>query len=147
MQKLTKLSIILMFLVVLFMPVGIRNGATQAQEASEPLLAESSAPLAVCTPDTPDMVAYWPFDDGDGATTFDDLVADPGNEATCGLACPESIAGKISTAFNFANDEVTVPDDGLADSSFDFAADASLSFEMLRRVRCGLPLDREWPLR
>ena len=92
------------------------NGKNPAQAAGEPaaefesfLPAEESA-SAGCTPDADGMRAYWPFDDGPAATTFDDVIENPAfNDGACvGDACPTSTtSGKVSTAFIFdgANDK------------------------------------------
>jgi hypothetical protein len=112
------------------------NGKNPAQAAGEPaaefesfLPAEESA-LAVCTPDTDGMRAYWPFDDGPAATTFDDVIENPAfNDGACvGDACPTSTtSGKVSNAFVFdgVNDAVQVSNT----SGLDFTISGNISVE------------------
>jgi hypothetical protein len=81
-----------------------------ALEASASQPGDADAPMAVCTPDTSDMISYWPLNDGSGATVFEDAADDPNgydNPGSCsGGGCPASVAGKINTAFSFNNDTV-----------------------------------------
>jgi len=129
MIRLTRISsFALLFVPLLLLGIGRGAPAVQAEPAEEQV--ETAAPLAACTPDTSDMLAYWPFDDGQGATSFDDLVSDPGNPAGCTDDCPSSDAGKVGTAFTYNNNQVTVPDDALLPYAFDFADESNLSFEM-----------------
>lgn len=78
-----------------------------------------AAPAAavICTPDTGGMVAWWQMDEGAGASTFEDVIANPvNNNAACdaGLGlCPASTSpGVVGNAFTFdgVDDEVDVAD-------------------------------------
>lgn len=80
-----------------------------------------------CTPDTPDIVSYWPLNDGTGAMTFDDVIG--ANDGACSLPdCPASKGGIVSTGFEFDgfNDRILVPDS----PTLNWLDDNSLSFEM-----------------
>jgi hypothetical protein len=111
--------------------------AVQARPAEEG--REPAALLAACTPDTSDMISYWPLDDGPNATAFEDAALDTGgydNPGTCtDPGCPTSAAGLIGTAFDFdgGNDGITVADD----DSLNFAGTDSLSFEAWVKIENG----------
>ena len=62
--------------------------------------AASPSVVPVCSVDTPDMIGYWPMDDGASATTFEDYIA--GHNGSCtDPYCPVSAPGIVDTAFAF----------------------------------------------
>ena len=118
---------------------GMLSGVARAAEVrlegshlteQEPLQVDGSTGInspAQCTPDTPDMVSYWPLDDGSGATVFVDQVG--ANDGTCtGMFCPSSVPGKVGAAFDFngLHDRIVVADS----ETLNWAGDNSLSFEL-----------------
>lgn len=124
----------LTMLALVIMSVGMLNQPAQAaaEPASElePFTSAKELANGVCTPDAAGMRAYWPFDDGPSATTFDDVVENPAfNDGACtGDACPASTtSGKVGSAFVFdgSNDAVDVTDT----SGLEFTIAGDLSVE------------------
>jgi hypothetical protein len=121
------------YLVVLFLASLIINPAfttqgfaNSGQTISQDFQSSSDAPFspqALCTPDTSNMIAYWPLDDRDGATTFIDVFG--AHHGTCtGDTCPDRVTGILNGAFNFVTrtvgevlvgDKVSVPDHDIWD--------------------------------
>ncbi len=138
-KKLTYLLIPPALAVLLLLGWGLFSGIAKAAESAPASLVRTelvprqvegpdgiNAPDA-CTPDTPNMVSYWPLDDGDSATTFEDVVGT--NDGSCtGMGCPASTTGIVATAFDFTggNYRIDVPDD----PSLSWENGDSLSFEM-----------------
>ena len=107
---------------------GPREGSVLTELAPRQVGAPSgiNAPAQVCTPDTPDMVSYWPMDDGPSATVFTDVVGV--NDGTCADGrCPDSVPGLVGTAFDFTgNDGISItPTVGV-----DFVNADGFSFEL-----------------
>jgi hypothetical protein len=68
---------------------------------SKELMSTSNAGCAVSNTD---LIAHWPLDDGQGATTFADVFG--GHDGSCtGETCPVSIDGKVGGAFAFTSSE------------------------------------------
>ncbi|HJW90470.1 MAG TPA: LamG-like jellyroll fold domain-containing protein [Anaerolineales bacterium] len=62
----------------------------------------------VCTPDTTNLVSYWPLDEAPAATIFEDVVG--ANEGGCTPPdCPTRKAGIQGKAREFANDALEIP--------------------------------------
>jgi hypothetical protein len=120
----------ILIMVTLVISVGPINFPAQAAE--EPTAELETYPIesetvAVCTPDAPGMVAYWPFNDGLGQ--LDDVIENPAfNNGSCSLTgCPTSnLSGKVDSAANFdGNDEVRVVDT----SGLDFTVAGDITIE------------------
>jgi hypothetical protein len=104
-------------------------------QAKESIKSYTALDEEVCTPDIPDMVGYWPLDEGSGASTFVDLINPGVHDAMCSEGkCPDSTTGKVGGAFDFlfvddpvtpSGDEVNAPDF----DALDWAADSSFSIE------------------
>jgi hypothetical protein len=130
-NKLIRFSVLLTLILALVPLTRTGAGAQSLQPESGLVPASAEAPMAVCTPDTSDMISYWPLNDGPAATSFEDAADDPGafdNPGACtGSGCPASIGGLIGTAFDFdgSNDGITVTDH----ASLNFLGTDSLTFE------------------
>lgn len=129
MNRFKRISCFGIVLVALLLSGLGRAPAARAEPAEARV--ETTAPLAACTPDTSDMISYWPLNDGANATIFEDAALDTGgydNPGACtDPGCPTSTDGLIGTAFDFdgGNDGITVADN----ASLNFAGTDSLTFE------------------
>jgi hypothetical protein len=106
---------------------------------SQPEGAEAEAePMAVCTPDIPDMVGYWPLNDQDNPASnkivFSNQVA--GNNGSCTKpGCPARLAtGKVGAAYTFSpvnNPPTNLPDKIVVPAypALEWTVNDSFSFE------------------
>lgn len=116
-----------------FLTQGLADSDPDPSQDSENSLDTPFSPQAFCTPDTSNMIAYWPLDDRSGATTFIDVVGS--NHGTCtGDTCPDKATGILNGAFNFVTrtvggvlvgDKISIPDH----SNWDWTGDQSFSAE------------------
>lgn len=112
------------------------RAAAEAGGASAPGLEPYSSVSATCVADTENMLAYWPFDESEGATSFDDAIAD--RNGTCdgpGGFCPVAATGKLNNAFTFdgADDEVDVSNASI----FSWSNTDSFSYEAWVKIPNG----------
>lgn len=116
-------------------PTGYRLVTVPA--SAEEMDTVGAAPLETledCTPDIAETIAYWPLDEADGATTFEDVAG--ANDGLCtGDACPAAAAGKVGGAFTFnstQNDGITV---GIPTPDvFDWLGNESFSIEVWVKI-------------
>jgi hypothetical protein len=120
-------------LFALILSAGLLN--SQAFAAGEQIYGldsystEQDSSMAVCTPDTAGMRAYWPFEDDSASTIFADVIANPtlNNGACVGVDCPVSTTnGKVGSAYVFdGSDEIDVADT----SGLDFSISGDITLE------------------
>jgi hypothetical protein len=136
-MKLKRISIIISiaFLLILGLSFSSANAGVVEHQAGSALFSQASVVsgefstqaslLQACTPDTPDMIAYWPLDDGAAATSFEDVIN--GHNGGCtDPDCPASTAGIVDTAFLFNGiDKINVP----SFSDIDWTSGDSFSIE------------------
>ncbi|MEJ2706145.1 MAG: putative Ig domain-containing protein [Anaerolineales bacterium] len=136
-MNLKRISIIISiaFLLILGLSFSSANAGVVENQAGSALFSQASAGsgefstnaglLQACTPDTPDMIAYWPLDDGASATSFEDVIA--GHNGSCtDPDCPASTTGIVDTAFLFNGiDKINVS----AFSDIDWTSGDSFSVE------------------
>jgi hypothetical protein len=136
-MNLKRISIIISiaFLLILGLSFSSASAGVVENETEAALFSQASAVfgefsanaglLQACTPDTPDMIAYWPMDDGAAATSFEDVIASHNGSCTA-PDCPDSTAGIVDTAFLFNGiDRIDVP----AFSDIDWTSGDSFSIE------------------